>query len=220
MNGVVVADVDRVGQRALAVGIVGVVPQTIDKLAAHIAIAEQEAVEGVQAGTAVTLAPDANRSTFVVGVGGTLIVASVTCRLTGEGNLEDGVVVVDDLVVALVDKHVLVIVGQLVGTALNDRVGILHGRAVVAQVVLRTLHRAVGTGITLVRAQRVTAGSQGDAGNECMCKLLGAALHGGVGGRCHAHSSLLQVGNQGLLNLLTVGHRQHHRCTTLVGRFE
>ena len=88
----------------------------------------------------------------------------------------------------------------------DHRVGIVHRDAVVVLIVARTLHGAVALRIVLVGTQRVAAGCQGDTGDETLSELLRAALHADAGCRGHVDSSLLQVGYQGLLNLLAVGH--------------
>ena len=204
MNVVFVADIDRVGQTTLSIGEIAVVPQTVDKLAALVAVAEQEAVEGVEAGVALGLAPRSDGLSLVGRIGRSLKVAGVAGRLLGEGNLEDGVIVVHNLIVALADEYVLIGHCQRVGASRDDGVGILHSRLVVVKIVGRALHRAVVARVLLVGTQRVAAGGQGDTGDESLCKLLRAVLDGNAAGRLHIGRCFLQVGDESLLDFLTV----------------
>ena len=65
MDEVVVAEVNGVGQVALGIGEIVVVPQDIDKLAAHVTIAEEEAVECIQLSRTSAFSPGAYGLAFV-----------------------------------------------------------------------------------------------------------------------------------------------------------
>ena len=89
----------------------------------------------------------------------------------------------------------------------DDRVGIVAGCLVVFLVVVRTLHDAITAVVVLIRTKRIATGSQCDTCYHSLCKLLRTALYRNTASRRHLDGCGLQVGNDCILNGLTVGNR-------------
>ena len=183
MYAIVITYHNRVYLIVLVIHAVGVVPHAIDKLATLVILAEQETIEGMQASVALTLTPRTSSLVFVGRVSGTLNVAGIACRLLGKGYFKNGVVIVNNLIVALVDKYRLVFSPKIVTISRDDGVCIVTGYLVVLFPIVRALHSAIISSIGLVGAQGITTSCQGDTCYHCLGKLLRATLYGDATGR-------------------------------------
>ena len=161
MYGIVVADIYGVSESTLCIG-VGVVPQSVDRLASNVVLAEEEAVEGIEPCVALCLAPLMDGLSLVCAVRRTLDIACVARGFLGERQLEDRVTVVEYAVVALVDERVHVVWIERM-LALGDyRVCVGTCQFVVLPVVFRALHSAVALRIALVRTERIATCRESD----------------------------------------------------------
>ena len=162
MHGIVAADIYGVGQSTLGIGEVRVVPESVDLLTTHVAVAEEEAVEGIQACFTTCSAPLMHGLAFVCLILRTLEITSVARRFLGKWELEDSVAIVHHLVVTLIYEGLHIVRIERVLALCDDRVSIVACYLVVFQIVVRALHGAVALGIALVRTERIATCRESD----------------------------------------------------------
>ena len=184
-----------------------IVPQPIDEVATQVFRIKGITIEGLCTHATIGSTIHVGRDTLGGRCRGPLIVTPLTVGLSGKRNLEDRIVGIVDHEVTLLDKHILIRLGQGVCARRNHRVGIGTGRLVKVLVVARTGHLSVARGTAIHWAQRVATCLESHTCNHGPASLLGDALHTirEGSGALHLRGSSLEVGNDLLVNLVAAG---------------